>query len=160
MMRRLENEIRETDRNIDNTRNTMNETQSRIRALEEPVNLCATRSSWRKQRAVKEHIDDPVSTRLEEHKLSLIKTGEELKEHHREEKAHNLQLEEHREKLSTDLQDKATALNIDMNCLKLGARSAPTWAGKALKQPLRTTKISPMNGSSTLPIVYGRYALR
>merc|ERR1712137_1491298 len=100
-----------------------------------------------------EHIDDPVSTRLEEHKLSLIKTGEELKAHHREEKAHHLQLEGHREKLSTDLQDKATALNIDMKCLKSGTRSAPTMASRVLKQPPRTTKFSPMNGSGTRPLV-------
>jgi len=105
MMRRFENEIRKSDRHADHARNAMT-TQSSTQALKEPVKLCAARSSWRKQRAVKP-TDDLVSIQLEEQEFLLMKTGEELKAHHKEEKTCNLQLEEHREHLAQIFKTRA-----------------------------------------------------
>lgn len=117
MRRRLENEARETKRKEDHTRDTISETQSQIHSLEEPMQLCSTHASWRKQRANREQILDPVETRLEEQKGQLMRAREELHGHRQREKGILTQLQEHMERLKEDLRDKTTALNIDLNCL-------------------------------------------
>mmetsp|Transcript_52063 Transcript_52063/g.91458 ORF Transcript_52063/g.91458 Transcript_52063/m.91458 type:complete len:455 (+) Transcript_52063:115-1479(+) len=117
MRRRLENEARETKRKEDHTRDTISETQSQIHSLEEPMQLCSTHASWRKQRANREQILDPVETRLEEQKGQLMRTREELHGHRQREKGILTQLQEHMERLKEDLRDKTQALNIDLNCL-------------------------------------------
>lgn len=117
MRRRLESEVRETKKKEEHTKATISETRSQIASLEEPMALCSTHSSWRKQRACKEQIVDPVETRLEEQKRQLMRTTEELRHHRQEEKAILTELQDHMERLKEDLRDKTAALNIDLNCL-------------------------------------------
>jgi len=117
MRRRLANEIRETHGKIQHTNSTIAETRMQIKALVEPADLCTTCSSWRKQRATKEHITDPVSTRLVEHQAMLLRSHEELKSHHQSEKSALQDLHERLEQLKDDLRDKTASLRIDMNCL-------------------------------------------
>lgn len=117
MRRRLESELRETLNQIANTKGTMTETKSQIHALQEPMELTSTCNSWRKQRATKEHIIDPVSTTLQEHQMVLMRCNEELRGQHQHEKSVLQELQEKRERLKEDLRDKTSALHIDLNCL-------------------------------------------
>lgn len=117
MRRRLESEHRETKRKEEHTTETIRETQSQIHSLEEPMALCATHASWRKQRTNREQILDPVETRLEEQKRQLMFTSQELRNHRQFEKGILNELQEHMERLRDDLKDKTSALNIDLNCL-------------------------------------------
>jgi chromosome segregation ATPase len=117
MRRRLESEARETKKKEESTKNTISETRSQIQSLEEPMALCSTHSSWRKQRACREQILDPVETRLEEQKRKLMATTEELRNHRQQEHSILTELQQHMERLREDLKDKTAALNIDLNCL-------------------------------------------
>lgn len=117
MRRRLESEARETKRKEEHTKCTMAETRSQIASLEEPKLLCSTHSSWRKERASKEQIRDPVETRLEEQKRHLMRTTEELRNHRLLENKVLTELQEKMERLREDLKDKTVAINIDLNCL-------------------------------------------
>ena len=47
-------------------RSTIHDTKTQIKSLEEPMELTSTCASWRKQRAAREHINDPVTTTLQE----------------------------------------------------------------------------------------------
>eukprot|EP00811_Abedinium_folium_P033364 NODE_6333_length_1681_cov_8.750322.p1 GENE.NODE_6333_length_1681_cov_8.750322~~NODE_6333_length_1681_cov_8.750322.p1 ORF type:complete len:447 (+),score=147.75 NODE_6333_length_1681_cov_8.750322:156-1496(+) len=154
MKKRLEKEVNNTMNNIDHTKATIMETRKRLSDLDEPMQLCSTRAAWRKQRSINEHIADPVSTRLEEHKQSLLRTEGELKEHHQEERANLLNLEAHLEKLQHDLQDKTNAHNIDLSCLNVNTRMVGQWN----KQPIdhmradrsqRPIKLAPLRSTST-----------
>lgn len=115
--RRLEDEVRATQDKIDNTKNIISETRYQMKALEEPMDLTATCSSWRKQRATKEHISDPVSTKLREHQMTVLKASQDLSGHHTAEKGNLHDLKERRDRLKEDLKDKTSALHIDLNCL-------------------------------------------
>lgn len=117
MRRRLESEARETRKKEEHTKSTISETRSQIQSLEEPMALCSTHSSWRKQRACNEQILDPVETRLEEQKRQLMKTTEALRNHRQLEKTILNELRGQLERLKEDLKDKTAALNIDLNCL-------------------------------------------
>merc|ERR1712129_158117 len=68
MRKRVENELMETQRKADHTKSTITETQSQIHAIQEPIALCSTHASWRKQRADREQIMDPVEMQLENQK--------------------------------------------------------------------------------------------
>mmetsp|Transcript_33632 Transcript_33632/g.94467 ORF Transcript_33632/g.94467 Transcript_33632/m.94467 type:complete len:453 (+) Transcript_33632:106-1464(+) len=115
--RRLEDEIRGTHDKIDHTKNTITETRYQMKALEEPMDLTATCSSWRKQRATREHITDPVSTKIREHQMTVMRAHQDLSGHHSQEKGNLHDLKERRDRLNEDLRDKTAALHIDLNCL-------------------------------------------
>jgi len=115
--RRLEGEIAETRAKIDHTKDTMAETRAQIRSLEEPGDNAATCASFRRQRATREHIHDPVSTRIQEHQMSTHRAHQELLAHHAEEKANLQDLNERLERLKDDLRDKTAAMHIDGDCL-------------------------------------------
>jgi len=117
MRRRLEGEIRSTNGHIDHTKSTISETRSQIKSLEEPMDLTTTCASFRKQRATREHITDPVSTKISEHQTMIIRAREELMGHHQSEKANLQDLNERKERLKDDMRDKTAALHIDLNCL-------------------------------------------
>lgn len=117
MRRRLEGELRETQGKIDQTKNTMSETRYQIKALNEPIDLTSSCSWWRKQRAAKEHIVDPVSTTLQEHRVVVLSHQQDLLSHHQNEKSHLKELHDRRERLKEDLRDKTSSLHIDLNCL-------------------------------------------
>lgn len=134
MRRRLESELRETLNQIQNTKGTMNETKTQIKALAEPMELTSTCSSWRKQRATKEHINDPVSTTLHEHQMVLLRCNEELRGQHQHEKSVLQELQEKRERLKEDLRDKTSALHIDLNCLTHEATSMNGKPSKAISR--------------------------
>jgi len=124
MRRRLEAEIRETGGKIDDTRSTISETRAHIRALDEPMDLTTTCSSFRKQRATREHITDPVTTKIAEHQTMVVRAREELVGHHQVEKSNLQELHERRERLKDDIRDKIAALHIDLNCLTHEAANA------------------------------------
>ncbi|CAJ1401656.1 unnamed protein product [Effrenium voratum] len=117
MRRRLEQELRETCNQINMTKGTIQDTKSQIRSLEEPMELTSTCASWRKQRATKEHIHDPVTTTIQEHQMTLLRCHEDLRQHHQNEKTILQELQEKKEQLKEDLRDKTAALHIDLNCL-------------------------------------------
>jgi len=114
---RLQNEIAETRAKIDHTKDTMAETRAQIRALEEPTDNAATCASFRRQRATREHMHDPVSTRIQEHQMSTHRAHQELLAHHAEEKANLQDLNERLERLKDDLRDKTGALHVDGDCI-------------------------------------------
>lgn len=117
MRRRLETELRETQEKIDHTKGTMSQTKYQIKALEEPIDLTSSCAAWRKQRAHKEHIADPVSTALQEHRVTVLQAQRELINHHQSEKGHLKELQDRRERLKEDLRDKTASLHIDVTCL-------------------------------------------
>lgn len=134
MRRRLEGEIKETHSKIEHTKQTMSDTRSQLKALSEPIELTATCSSWRQHRATREHITDPVSSRLQEHQLALLRSHEELREHHHSEKAILQDLQERRDRLKEDLRDKTASLHIDLNCLTHEAALVNGKPGKNLSK--------------------------
>jgi chromosome segregation ATPase len=117
MRKRLEGEIKETHAKIEHTKNTISLTRYQLNALEEPMELTSTCASWRKQRATREHITDPVSTKLQEHQMTVLRAHQGLMEHHQSEKFNLKDLVERNHRLKEDLRDKTTALHIDLNCL-------------------------------------------
>jgi len=121
--RRLEGEIRETHAKIDATKNTMSETRYQINALVEPTQLTSTCHAWRRQRATKEHINDPVSTQITEHQNTVLKAHQSLVAHHQSEKFNLQDLTERSSRLQDDLKDKTAALHIDLDCLSHQASS-------------------------------------
>jgi len=145
MRRRLETELRETCEQIANTKHTINQTKTQIKNLEEPMELTSTCASWRKQRATKEHITDPVTTALQEHQMTLLRSHEELRYHHQSEKNVLQELQEKRERLKEDLRDKTAALHIDLNCMTHEATQLNGKPSKAIsknKLP-RAMKVDP-----------------
>jgi chromosome segregation ATPase len=145
MRRRLATEIQETHQKIEQSKQLIHDTKNQIKSLEEPIELTSTCASWRKQRSNKEHIMDPVSTKLSEHQSMLLRSNEELRQHHRSEKGALQELQERRERLIEDLRDKTTALHIDLNCLTHEALHLNGKAGKSLsKHKLhRALKVDP-----------------
>ncbi|CAK9006494.1 Probable voltage-dependent N-type calcium channel subunit alpha-1B (DOE-4) (Voltage-gated calcium channel subunit alpha Cav2.2) [Durusdinium trenchii] len=115
--RRLEQELRETCNQINMTKSTIHDTKTQIKSLEEPMELTSTCASWRKQRAAREHIQDPVTTTLQEHQMTLLRCHEDLRQHHQNEKSVLQDLQEKKEQLKEDLREKTCALHIDLNCL-------------------------------------------
>lgn len=157
MRRRLEDQLRETNDKIEHTKATMSQTKSEIKALEEPMSLVSARDCARKQRALREQILDPVSTMLEDHKLSLLRTNESLRNQRQQEK-HTLQeLIQNRDRLRDDLRDKTAALHIDLNCLSNEAlhwNSSPT-STNISRQKFKNSmgidmNFTPMGGSTRL----------
>eukprot|EP00421_Protoceratium_reticulatum_P047160 CAMPEP_0168452122 /NCGR_PEP_ID=MMETSP0228-20121227/48985_1 /TAXON_ID=133427 /ORGANISM="Protoceratium reticulatum, Strain CCCM 535 (=CCMP 1889)" /LENGTH=453 /DNA_ID=CAMNT_0008466753 /DNA_START=10 /DNA_END=1369 /DNA_ORIENTATION=- len=117
MRRRLEADIRETKGKIDQTKDTISETRNQIKSLEEPMDMTATCASYRRQRATREHIHDPVSTKIQEHQMTVLHRHQDLVGHHASEKMNLQDLNERMERLREDLKDKTGALHLDQNCL-------------------------------------------
>jgi chromosome segregation ATPase len=117
MRKRLENELRSTQQKVDNSQSKISETQSQITAIQEPISLCSTQAAWRKQRADREQIMDPVEMHLESQKQKLMRATEDLRNHRLSEKSNLTQLGEQLERLREDLRDKSTSLSIDTSCL-------------------------------------------
>eukprot|EP00438_Fugacium_kawagutii_P017185 Skav215699 [mRNA] locus=scaffold3538:118124:119116:+ [translate_table: standard] len=123
MRRRLESELRETCNQINMTKGTIQDTKAQIRSLEEPMDLTSTCASWRQQRASREKTQDPVSSTLTQHQMMLLRCHEDLRQHHQNERSILQELQEKKEQLKEDLQDKTCALHIDLNCLTHEAAS-------------------------------------
>eukprot|EP00927_Polykrikos_kofoidii_P082698 TRINITY_DN8286_c1_g1_i1.p1 TRINITY_DN8286_c1_g1~~TRINITY_DN8286_c1_g1_i1.p1 ORF type:complete len:476 (+),score=80.17 TRINITY_DN8286_c1_g1_i1:103-1530(+) len=115
--RRLADELQNTQHKMDHTKHTIVETRSQIKALEEPVELGAACNTWRNQRAHREQIQDPVSSRLAEHQSAVLRSLEDLQRHNESEKNILSELTSRRSRLKEDLKDKTSALHIDLNCL-------------------------------------------
>lgn len=143
--RRLETEFKETCHTIDHTKTTIHETKSQLKALDEPMDLCSTCASWRRQRAPREHIQDPVTTTLYQHQMTLLKSQEELQYHHKKEKTVLGDLQEKRDRLKDDLRDKTASLHIDLNCLTHEATLMNGRAGKVISRERlpRAMKVDP-----------------
>jgi len=118
MRRRLERELAETDAKIEHTKDTMFETKGHIQALEEPLSNVAACDAWRKQRTTKEHIYDPVTTKMQEHEGVVKQLQGELHDQHQAERENLQSLQKRRQELQDDLRDKTTALQLDSNCLE------------------------------------------
>lgn len=69
------------------------------------------------QRATKEHIVDPVSTVLQEHRNTILAAHHDLTGHHQSEKSVLKELQDRRERLMEDFRDKTAALHLDLTCL-------------------------------------------
>lgn len=145
MRKRLENEIKETSVKIDRVKLTTQETKTQMRSLVEPMQLNDTRDSWRKQRAYREQIMDPVSTQMVEHHMFLNKAHESLEGRRREEKRTQQELEMRKTQLQEDLKDKTRALHIDLDCLSHTIVSQGGHNVKALASPRfkRSLKMEP-----------------
>jgi hypothetical protein len=151
LRRKLEEHVRETTQQLVRVKETMSETKGQIKSLEEPMNLVSCRDSARKQRSLREQIYDPVSSTLEEHKLSLLRTNESLRSQRQEEKMSWAELSRHLERLKADLSDKTAALHIDSNCLHesnscasrpFHARSLSTYSSRSSSQGTRPRRRS------------------
>merc|ERR1719198_1234815 len=77
--RRLEAEARETQKKAEHTRATISQTRSQMQSLAEPIALCSTHSSWRKQRGAREQAPDGVEMRLEQQKCQLLDASDSLR---------------------------------------------------------------------------------
>lgn len=130
----LEGELRETLAMIDHKKNLITETKSQIKALQEPADLLSTCGAWREQRVTREHIQDPVSTKLREHQMTVRKAHQALDSHQQAEKAHLQDLILRRDQLKDDLKDKTNSLQIDLNCLTREALPAYKYSSKGGKQ--------------------------
>lgn len=126
MRRQLQSEIGESKDTISSTQTTIAATRSQMHALKEPKDLASSCTSWRKERAVREHIVDPVSTHLDQHQRSVAKNCRSLQTHQDSEREALTVLLERKAKLKADLSDKMTALQIDLTCL---TEEAQHWRG-------------------------------
>lgn len=148
MKKRLDNELKETKQKISHTKSTISETATQIKEMEEPIQLCSTHASWRKQRADREQIRDPVDTRLEFQKRQLMRATEELRNHRSDEKAILTDLMNQAEQLNEDLRDKTVALNIDISCLQ--RPGVADWSGGKRQAGASRMKTS-QAGATMLP---------
>jgi hypothetical protein len=117
MRKALDSDLQGIDATIDRTKKTMAETSHQINSLQEPAESTATCASWRNQRAIVEHITDPVFTQLQAHRANIFQAQQQLVEHHMGEKNHLRNLKDRRSRLKEDLKDKTLALQIDTDCL-------------------------------------------
>jgi len=151
--RRLEGEIRETNGKMEDTRHTISETRTQIKSLEEPMDMTTTCSSYRKQRATREHINDPVSTMIGEHQNAILRAHHDLVGHHEVEKGNLQSLAERKERLKDDLRDKIAAMHIDLNCLahetayRNGKHSPSISKTKVSRATMLDSNFIPMPGS-------------
>jgi hypothetical protein len=148
MKKRLELELKETEKKVDHTQATSNETQYSISRIQEPIALTASHTSWRKQRAQNEQIMDPVEKQLEHQKLKLMTASEELRVHRHSERKLISALGEQVERLREDLREKNQALSIDIACLECVGDTA-SWTGSTRGQAgfPRSAQNSPMKSS-------------
>lgn len=137
MRKRLENELIETQKKAQYTMCTISETQSQIHAIQEPIALCSTHASWRKQRADREQIIDPVEMQLEAQKVKLKKATENLRTERQNEKTILTSLGEQVERLKEDLKDKTVSLQIDVSCLEASQRAKK---GEAMRSNMGTPR--------------------
>jgi len=154
MRRRIEREVRETSTQIHNTKQTITDTRYQLRALEEPMELTSMCASSRQTRATKEHIVDPVTTALHQHRNATLNAHKGLMEHQQQEKAHLKELMDRRDRLSEDLQDKSSALQIDLNCLTREAM--PMSPSASLRSPGLGRSTKSLRSSSALHSRSGR----
>jgi len=158
MRRRLENEIRETNNKIGHTKQTIAETRHQIKALDEPIDNTSACQSYRQQRATREHIVDPVSTKISEHQNMVLRARADLVGHHEQEKASLLELNERKERLKDDMRDKTSSMHIDLNCLSHDAvhfnGKPSTYLSKnRLSRSLKIdSRFVPMPGYSSYPM--------
>jgi chromosome segregation ATPase len=154
MRQRLELELRETLKKMDHTQATISETQSQIKSIQDPIQLCSTHTSWRKQRASREQIMDQVETQLHHQKQNLMRATEDLRGHRQNEKSILTQLGEQVERLKEDLKDKTSALTIDSSCLELGneALSRATPPRSPIKSPAKPIISSPLRSGQATPL--------
>lgn len=120
MRMRLEDQIRETESKIDHTNGIISETRFHMGALQEPLAMVGACGSFRKDRTAREHITDPVSTKLQEHQDTVMRAHEDLADQHQKEKDNLQRLWERKKQLEEDLKDKTTACHIDSRCLNHG----------------------------------------
>eukprot|EP00405_Crypthecodinium_cohnii_P022910 CAMPEP_0206473770 /NCGR_PEP_ID=MMETSP0324_2-20121206/33082_1 /ASSEMBLY_ACC=CAM_ASM_000836 /TAXON_ID=2866 /ORGANISM="Crypthecodinium cohnii, Strain Seligo" /LENGTH=452 /DNA_ID=CAMNT_0053948801 /DNA_START=131 /DNA_END=1486 /DNA_ORIENTATION=- len=109
--------LRDTSEKIAHLKNTMSGTKAELANIKDPIKLCGTCNTARKQRAIGEHIQDPVSSMLNEHEIALYRSNEELRRQHSSEKAALQDLKHRLMQLQEDLKDKTEALKIDVSCL-------------------------------------------
>lgn len=152
MRRRLEADIRDTKGKIEHTKDTMAETKAQIRSLEEPMDNAATCASFRRQRATREHIHDPVSTKIQEHQMSTLRAHQDLVAHHGQEKVNLQDLMERLARLQEDLADKSASQHIDQTCLTHATGhhtlSMPLNYSAKTRMSARRSDIPSMPGSS------------
>lgn len=117
MRSRLVDSIKETQSQIEQTKGAMSGTRAELKALEDPIRLCTNCNTARKTRATSEHIQDPVSSTLQEHENLLFRSNEQLRRHHQTEKAALQELQHRMSQLQEDLKDKTAALRIDVACV-------------------------------------------
>jgi chromosome segregation ATPase len=156
---RLDKELRETDGKIDRTEKSLAETKTQIKALEEPADLLATCGSWRVQRATREHINDPVTTRLKEHQMTVRQAHEDLISHKERENMILRDLQQRRERLREDLKDKTAALQIDRNCLKEDGAHTRTLKPDAAAIPPMTSGVAMYSNKAVDSIIAGAKAM-
>merc|ERR1719362_822459 len=158
LKRRLEEELAATNNKIDHTRNTIAETRGQIKALDEPIDNTSACQSYRQQRATREHIVDPVSTKISEHQNMVLRARADLVGHHEQEKATLLELNERKERLKDDMRDKTSSMHIDLNCLSHDAvhfnGKPSTYLSKnRLSRSLKIdSRFVPMPGYSSYPM--------
>jgi len=157
MRRRLEADIRDTKAKIDHTKDTMAETKAQIRALEEPMDNAATCASFRRQRATREHIHDPVSTKIQEHQMSTLRAHQDLVSHHAQEKVNLQDLNERLARLQEDIADKTASQHIDQTCLTHATGhhtlSMPLNYSSKTRHSARRSDIGSVAGSTTMPML-------
>jgi hypothetical protein len=130
---KLSAEIQATQAKIDHAKSALSETHNVIQHLEDAVEQSGNFAALRTQRKASELIQDHVSTKLAEHKNSLLSKRQELSGQHNNEKTVLLDLEDRQAKLKDDLRDKTTSLHIDLNCLTHKAMHSYGRAGSLAK---------------------------
>lgn len=165
---RLDAEIKETDARIDQTNSTISETRFQIGVLQEPLALTSTCASLRKQRAMNEHIMDPVTTMICEKETVTSRAKDELVKQQQREKASLQELLSRRHQLAEDFKDKSAAQNIDQLCLRHGetlmrhGATMPLASGTTMSKFSRTAPLpssEPRNwgGLSARAAVHNRF---
>lgn len=144
MRKALDAELRDISLAIDGTKRTMAETAHQIGSLGEPAKHTSVCASWRTQRAPHEHIVDPVSTRVQEHRQVVMQARQDLVEQSMSEKSSLRDLKDRRERLKEDLRDKTAALNIDADCLRRS--SGPARRGNFSSTGSRPSSSMPHRG--------------
>lgn len=122
--KQLESEAEETMMKQGDAKAVIQETRSKMRALEEPMALCSLHPKW-KERGLPHEID-PAEMRLREQKWQLLHTTKELQKQRKMEKDILSELDDRMDRLKEDIQDKTAATAIDLHCL----RQAKIMAGR------------------------------
>jgi hypothetical protein len=112
----LEGCISNTDQSLASMMHVNSMTGDNLHSHEEPSDLYATRIKMREKRMPRENIGDPVKTALDKHAESLKMNHTHLQGCHNSETGTLAELQRTKAICMADLQDKNTALAIDVKC--------------------------------------------
>jgi hypothetical protein len=115
--KQLDQRILQTGSRMELIQNTTRETTAHIRTMDQAQATANALDQQRTLRPTREHINDPVSTYIEETQVGLSESVSALRSRQEKETQTLAQLKWQKLQLERDLSGKTKALHVDLDCL-------------------------------------------